>query len=352
MGASEDADRVYFASKAAIAGSGENSEGAEAQAGAQNLYLYDSLTDTTTFIATLAAGDVEGVRAPIKADPYYRTARVSPDGGAAAFASLAPLTGADNLDAVSGEPDTQVFHYDADSDRLRCVSCAPSGARPRLGREMEVNGAGTGLWQAGMIPGWPVQTYPSRLLSADGSRLFFNSTESLVLADTNSRLDVYEWEVGESQAACDALGADLFLKFEGGCLSLISTGQSSSDSEFVDADPSGRDAFIKTGESLLPQDPGLIDIYDAREGGGYPPPPPPPATCEGGACQTPPPPPPLPTPSSEVFNGPGNKTTKPKQCPKGKHKAKKNGKVVCVKNKKAKGKGAKGKANRNRGAAR
>ena len=55
----------------------------------------------------------------------------------------------------------------------------------------------------------------------------------------------------------------------------------------IDATPSGSDVFIKTASSLLPQDPGLVDIYDAREGGGLPLPPPPPPPCEGEACQGP-----------------------------------------------------------------
>ncbi|HET6578226.1 MAG TPA: hypothetical protein VFG66_07885, partial [Gemmatimonadales bacterium] len=126
-----------------------------------------------------------------------------------------------------------------------------------------------------------------------------------------------------------------YIEASAGCLSLISSGESSEDSEFVDASPDGRDVFIRTGESLLPQDPGLIDIYDARIEGGFPPPPPPRPECEGQACQSPPPPPAFPTPSSESFQGPGNvkQAKQPKRCPKGKHRAKRKGKTVCVKNK-------------------
>ena len=34
------------------------------------------------------------------------------------------------LDAVSGQPDEEVYLYDAVANRLVCVSCNPTGARP------------------------------------------------------------------------------------------------------------------------------------------------------------------------------------------------------------------------------
>ncbi len=109
------------------------------------------------------------------------------------------------------------------------------------------------------------------------------------------------------------------------------------ESSFFDASADGSNAFFSTNASLLPQDPGLLDIYDARSLGGFPPPPQPVPGCEGEACQSPPAPPNDPTPSSLTFNGPGN-VKPPKGCPKGKHKVTKKGKASCVanKNKKAK----------------
>jgi hypothetical protein len=226
------------------------------------------------------------------------------------------LTGAENTaqgsPAPCGQPGgicaAQVFLYDAVSKQLRCVSCTPSGGRP-VAKELALNGSdggGTGIWTSGKLYGWTNQFHPSRALSADGQRLFFNSVQPLVLSDTNGKSDVYEWEAGSSQAACVAKGAELFLKAEGGCLSLISSGKSSSDSEFVDASANGRDVFFKTTSSLVPQDPGLLDIYDARAGGGFPPPLPPKPFCEGQACQGAKAPPRVPTPASLSFQGQGN----------------------------------------------
>ena len=64
--------------------------------------------------------------------------------------------------------------------------------------------------------------------------------------------------------------------------------------------------FFSTLASLLPQDPGLVDIYDARVNGGLPGPSTGAASCEGEACQTAPSPPNDSTPASTVFNGPGD----------------------------------------------
>jgi hypothetical protein len=97
----------------------------------------------------------------------------------------------------------------------------------------------------------------------------------------------------------------------GGCIALISSGESPSDSLVIDSSPDGRDVFFTTNASLLPQDPGLIDIYDARAEGGFPAPAGPLAACEGEACQGPLSPPNDPTPASSSFHGAGNVVEKP-----------------------------------------
>jgi hypothetical protein len=178
----------------------------------------------------------------------------------------------------------------------------------------------------------------------------------LVPRDTNGREDVYEWEAG-SAAECEADGAEAYVPSSGGCLSLISSGESSSDSEFLDADTSGANAFFNTNASLLPQDPGLFDVYDARIGGGFPQPTTSPV-CEGEACQGPANPPNDPTPSSSTFNGFGNvKEKKPAAKQKKKQNKKKQKKGKKKKHKKGKkkagkrgaGKGKKGKKSRGSG---
>jgi hypothetical protein len=175
------------------------------------------------------------------------------------------------------------------------------------------------------------------------------SFEALVARDTNGAEDVYQWQApgsGECTTQSPAYSAA-----NGGCLSLISSGQSPQGSELVDISADGRDVFFKTGESLVAQDSGLIDVYDARALGGFPPPPIPPAPCEGEACAPPAAAPNDPSPASASFQGAGNepqgKPNRPRPCPKGKRRVKRAGKVRCVRAKrKAKRQSTKGRARR------
>jgi hypothetical protein len=290
-GASEDCSRIYFVSTKVLA--------VGATAGKPNLYLDDD--GTFTLVATLADADLAGLFSPVSRVPISRSSRVTPDGGAIAFMSSGSLTGYDNTDAVSGKADLEVFRFAA--GELSCVSCSPTGARP-VGAKI-TRKEGSGLWAAATIPTWENQLYSSRVLSGDGSRVYFNSLDPLVARDNNGSYDVYEWEApgaGDCTVASPA-----FQSGSGGCVSLISSGESPQDSEFVDSSASGGDVFFKTTASLASQDPGLLDIYDARQNGGFPPPPLPPGECEGEACQGPLSPPQDPTPSSATFSGAGNK---------------------------------------------
>jgi DNA-binding beta-propeller fold protein YncE len=345
LGVSEDATRVYFASTKAIAAAGANSENDEAVAGKHNVYLFEegegAAADTYAFVGTLADAEVNQIARPFSVIPFFHTARVSPDGRHAAFMSTAPLTSYDNTDAVSGEADAEVFHYDAPEAELRCVSCNPTGVRPSGidRRTISFPQGISKLWQAAQIPTLNRGYHATRPLSADGNRLFFESWEALAPRDTNDAADVYQWEA-EGAGSCDA-GDSGFVKdpaeASGGCIELISSGKSPRGSEFVDADPSGDNVFISTLSSLVPPDYGLVDVYDARAGGGFPYPEPPPP-CEGEACQAPPPAPEYANPASASGEAP--KLGK-QPCPKGKRRVVRHGKVRCVK-KKRKRKGQRG----------
>ena len=339
MGASKDLSRVYFASSEVLSGGQANGNGDVAQAGKPNLYFHES-GGGFTFVGTLGSLDATYHRAadhgafpsPIAALPGKRSSRIAPDGLHAAFVSTASLTGYDSEDAISEEPDGQVFLYDATAGaagRLVCVSCNPSGARPRGRKIAQPNIGGIQLWAAATLPGWPFDRHPGNLLSANGKRLFFNAFDSLVPGDSNGKQDVYEWEApGEGDCA---EASSSFSEANGGCLSLITSGQSASDSEVLDATPDGSDVFFTTQSSLLAQDYGLVDVYDARVNGGFPAPAGPPASCEGEACQGTPSPPNDPTPASAAFQGAGNvKESTSTPCRKGQRKVRKAGKSRCV----------------------
>ena len=348
VGASEDASRIYFVSTNQIEGEGE--------AGKPNLYLYEpakAAPDKYRLVAMLSAKDagaflLQGFGVG-NAQPIRNGTRLSADGSHLAFVSQASLTGYDNIDANSGEPAIELYLYDTASEEVRCVSCNPSGSRPEARKFLEGEegeaGAAIRYVSAMMAPG-ESQTFAPRSLSADGNRLFFESFESLLPRDINKTEDVYEWQRAANAAACQALGMELFVPAAGGCLSLISSGQDETDSELADASPDGSDVFIRTASSLLPQDPGQVDVYDVREGGGLPIPPLPQTPCEGEECSGSVPTPPADTGIASQGPSSGN-VIPPKSCPKGKTRNKA-GKCVKKKPNKKKSKGQKKQASNNK----
>ena len=328
LGTSEDLSRIYLLSTEATAG--EEAEGAVK--GKPNLYLDEG--GAFTFVAGLSGVDANGGSQtaplfPVNVAPYYHTALATPSGDQLAFmsnsAALAEEAGYDNTDQASGEPDAEIYRYDATTGKLACISCNPAGARPS-GRKL--NGS---LWAAAKLPTWENSLYATRSLSKGGNRVFFESYEPLLPQDTDGVADVYEWETAGAGDCKE--GKASYISSSGGCLGLISSGKGATDAEFIDASTEGRDVFIRTDQSLVPQDPGLFDIYDARELGGFPVPNAPARACEGEACQSPPVPPNHPTPATSVPAGEGNiEEAKPKACSKGK--VKKNGRCVAKHQKK------------------
>lgn len=240
--------------------------------------------------------------------PATGAARVSADGSVLAFASTAPLTGYDNTDQSTGQPDAQLFLWRAGTG-LACVSCNPTNARP-IGPS-SIPGA---------VANGSTRIYKPRSLVAGGGRLFFDSADALVLSDTNNAPDVYEWEV-QGLGSCAV---------PGGCLALVSSGKAEDGATFADASESGADAYFLTSRSLVPSDPGSLDLYDAREGGGFPKPPVP-IACAGDACQSLPSEPDDPQPGT-LLQGPGNPELRfpPRRCPKGKRRVKRHGRYRCV----------------------
>ncbi len=311
-GASDDLSVYYFVANKEIGGEGE--------AGSPNLYR--RAEGAISLVATVAKIDVGEAGlfslSLTTSRPPGRGARSTEDGRHLVFTSTANLTVYDNRDAKTGEPDAEIYLYDAGAAGPVCISCNPTGARP-AGRTV-ANGVGDRR-VAALIPQVQTALYAPKILSEDGNRVFFNAFDALVPRDTNGKQDVYEWERADSAEACEALGAELYVESSGGCLSLISSGESAQDSSFVDTSSANgaRDVFFKTGSSLIPEDVGVIDIYDAREGGGLPEVPPGLAICEGEACQGPVSPPDDPTPASAAFNGAGNvKEPTASRCSKGK----------------------------------
>jgi hypothetical protein len=317
LGASEDGSYLYFVARGALASGAIPS--------ANNLYVWHE--GAIVFIGSLSPEDESDWSTQFA----EQTARVVPSGKYVVFQSVKSLTGYDNeiggsatcrltLEGapVGGRGCSEVFLYNATSGELSCASCNPNGTSPSAlpppkGEAMN------------SLPKWSTPFEQPRYLSDDGSRLFFESYEALVLRDTNQRKDIYEFEQLGAGSCTEATAA--FSQRNNGCIQLLSTGTGSDESYFLDASKAGSDAFLVTRQPLVSGDQdNRYDVYDARVSGGFPGPSQPPPPCAGENCR--------PSaigqsgdsiPGSSVFEGPGN--VKPKvKCPK--PKVKRNGRCV------------------------
>ncbi len=327
LGVSDDGDYAYFVAKEVLAineTEHENSvtharENEKAESGDDNLYEWHVGTPATiTFIAGLSTED--------HLDWGYhlgtvgaKTARVTPDGQTLLFASFKPVTGYQNRPAGGCEGGRvecdEAFLYEAEMQRLRCVSCNPNASVAE--DAMYLNGAGADASPALR------SYYLPRNLSDDGNRVFFDTKEALVSGDVNGVTDVYEWERAGT-GSC-GIASETFSAMSGGCVYLISTGTSSELSYFGDASANGDDIFFFTYQSLVSQDQDSnSDLYDARVAGGLQEQNPAPATesceeegtCRPGTSSSPV----FGTPSSSTLSGSGNLSPPPESTTVGKPK--------------------------------
>jgi hypothetical protein len=324
IGASEETgEYVYFVATGVLTGSEENSVGKVAKPGGPNVYVLrqgespqfvTTLSSSSGLLAsnTTVSGDDSEAIPYVAQDGYEgevgdwqpglgeRTAEVTPDGHSVVFMSRERLTGYDNeVEATrdGGEVAlSEVFIYSTEDRRLTCVSCASNGESPQVGRLAGFNY--TMPWEGGvgafLQPSWTA-TYIPEWVSADGSRVFFDTTVSLVPQDTNNNVDVYEWE-RDGSGSCEE---------ESGCVYLLSGGVSPSASYFEGASSSGNDVFIVTRAKLAQEDDNeTYDLYDVRADAVPPVSPP---ACTGTGCQgVPAAPPVFATPPSVTFSGVGN----------------------------------------------
>jgi len=375
IGASENGDYVYFVANGALAPGATHGHCNTRQKSSTteprplgvtcNLYVrhYDEASESwepAKLIAALSPQDSpDWGDSGLAGDLAYMTAGVAPEGDYLAFMSDRSLTGYDNEDVSSKAPgerlDEEVYLYHAaahgkpEEESLVCVSCSPNGARPtgvwNPGTSLGGRGEGLGLvvdrpeiwsvnedghgegirdaWLGGSIPGWTTlghqdAPYQSRYLSSKG-RLFFDSADALVPLKVPFRKETVE---GVEQN----VGVENVYEYEpngvgscnqpGGCVGLISSGESEHESAFLDASESGNDVFFLTAQPLVSSDiDANFDIYDAHvcEAASpcIEPPPPPHKACEASEqCQgsqasyevgEPPPP-----SGTSIFSGPGN----------------------------------------------
>ena len=164
--------------------------------------------------------------------------------------SVGSLTGYDNSDQNTGAPDSEVYEYSTGSGALTCASCNPSGLRP----------VGNSFLGASFQRLVSTPFHQSRVMSDDGSRVFFSSPDELAHGASRTHVKIYEHEQNETGSCAE----------EGGCVSLISGAAGSAYDVFLDASSDGSNVFFSTLSQLAPTDmDNLVDVYDARVGGGF-----------------------------------------------------------------------------------
>ncbi len=332
-----------------VAGISENGEYVYYVDSSDNIDLWHDgvATRVTTGGATSSDYSTNGIATDYAEEIGTRTAEVTPNGQSLLFMSSASLTGYDNRGVrktqgvLKEEAIEEVFLYEAQSGKLTCVSCDPTGEAPAptnatIGTSTAIaEGSETGLLGA-MLPVSLQGTYQPRWISEDGGRVFFDSAQPLAPQATNGFLNVYEWE-RDGSGSCQQ---------SQGCIYLLSSGSDPENSYLLDASANGDDVFMITRAQLVAEDRNdLDDVYDVRVDGVRPAAAP---ACSGTGCQGVPPAPPIfATPASVTFEGIGDFAAPASAVPKKKTavksrcaKPKKLSHGRCVK---AKAKGAKGK---------
>ena len=297
-GISGDGSRVYYVARGALASAGANEYGAVPVEGQRNLYVYDTASGTTGFIATLGAGDAEDWQKELQR-PVEIMGR---EGQFVVFASSRPGVTPDD----TGNQ-TQLFEYDALTGELVRVTQGENGYSEN-GNGVAIGAAAPALAemveQVGRIHDFKSST--NRLaVSGDGQTVFFESSGALSPRASSAAkgcLSLYEFHSGGLISQ--------------GKVHLVSDGQDVQSlkgalcgTQFEGTDASGGNVLFATDDPLLSSDVDGVqrDLYDARVDGGFAPV----ASdqsCEGSGCEgtTSTPPPAFGAPSSAAVTGVGN----------------------------------------------
>jgi hypothetical protein len=250
---SRNGDTAYFTSARQLV--------PEATAGANNLYAWRSGQTDLIYSAghwlEISSG-VDGLH-------------VSPNGRFAAFETGARVTDYDSTNqpscpgtAAGAIPRTcaEVYVYDADTHKVACASCDPTGTSNGSSSTYPRRGS------AGFDLGAETFGYTEVRTVLDDGRVFFDTANALNPRDLNGMEDVYEWHDGAPH--------------------LISPGTAGTVAQLADVTSDGRDVLFTTRERLVGQDRDESrDMYTARVGGGLASQrgAPDPHPCDGDACQ-------------------------------------------------------------------
>jgi hypothetical protein len=293
---SRDGTRIYYIARGVLTNR-SNANGQTAEAQAFNLYVYDTQSERTSFVANMVTSDevalavesecgsepeaqceaevAEGLttQADAKPNDFHRPFETTGDGRFAIFLSARDLT-TDDTSTVS-----QLFEYDAQSESLMRVSIGQRGSYlcPATAKVQEGYSCDGNTSVSTLAPTIATQAYQQQLpteaasslsLTEDGS-VFFTSRDALALPASPGSENVYEYR-----------DANVYL---------ISPGVEASPRgrlpEFLGTDATGTDAFLQTTDPLVPQDTdSQADWYDVRAQGGFHEPVVLSSACTGGDC--------------------------------------------------------------------
>lgn len=309
---SDDGSHIYFGATGVLTTKENAEDHQKAERGADNLYVYNTVTRETKFVAaTMTAVEKAAITAHFGCSSKKvivlrrkcereeaealavgevlwgvhddRPAQATPDGSFLVFATEFEL-----LHSVP-ERDTHissVYRYDAQTESLARISVAEGD----YVSNSNVFGATISAPDF-VLPGLHEQgEMGTRAISRDGSMVVFLTQDQLSPLAVNGLENVYVWHEGS--------------------VALISDGHSPTNDGSPVISLSGRDIFFGTSDGIASSDAdGLVDIYDARIGGGTAQPAALTAPCLQDACQGPlSAAPSFGVPGSATFSSPGNLT--------------------------------------------
>ncbi len=331
LAVSADLDSIYFLSRGGELVAGHNPGGLPA------IYRWQPGQEKLSYVATVKSAQtiLQGFGAIYDTLPTRRDTAQTPSGSSFVFTTDSELETAHgsvyhNLTSSSACRTSvtagnyegrcpEVYLYEGATEEVSCLSC-PNGAAkaPALLAGLSSVAQTSTLNQRSIGK--------ARSISADGSRVFFESGEQLVPADTNDRTDVYMWQRAQG-------------------LKLLTSGTSQYDARILEASADGKDVFIVTRQRLVRGDTdNLADLYDVRVDGGFSEPGVLAPLCTGEDCHgEPTAAPSAVAPASSSFSGPGNPNQHKKKAHKKKahkkkahkkaHETKKHGKKKSAKKK-------------------
>ena len=275
IGASSDANTVFFVGRAQLVAGGPTGEVSGAKFKLFR-WRWNGGAPGIDYLGPYQSSRADGGTAnELGFDPNrnYRHIRVTPDGRYVMIQTAVRLDPAADRDA-----DADIYRWD-EADGWTCISCQLPGA-PSAGNADSFEPK----LLYSFINKETAWLAPEHSISDDGQRIFFSTPDALVPQDVNGAsgcpVAINTFQNGVAYACQDVY------EWHDGTVSLLTSGTGDKPFVLIGATHDGRNVFVATQQRLLGWDvDNGVDIYDVRVGGGFPEPAPQPAACEGEACR-------------------------------------------------------------------